>query len=45
MDIKDEDIEQDKKDEHAKVHRKKAGLPVLELDALPSSICPKMANL
>lgn len=45
MDVNEEDIEQDKKDENAKAHRKKAGLPVLELDALPSSICPKMANL
>lgn len=45
MDVNGDDIEKDKKDEHAKAHRKKAGLPILELDALPSSICPKMTNL
>ena len=45
MDVNEDDIEQNKKDQSIKAQRKKAGLPELELDALPSSICSKMTNL
>lgn len=52
MDIDDSDLEMDENearnkaaDEQAKSQRKKAGLPELELDALPSSIATKMVSL
>lgn len=44
-DISPEEIAKQKQEETAKHQRKKAGLPELELDALPSSMAQKMAIL
>ena len=39
------DVKKEKALAIEKIARKKAGLPELELDALPSSICNKMMSL
>ena len=43
--VSQQELEEAKKEESAKAGRKKAGLPELELDALPSSLANKMSNL
>ena len=44
-DITPEELNSEKKEESLKKDRKKAGLPELELDALPSSLANKMSTL
>ena len=43
--VSKQELAEAKKEESAKAGRKKAGLPELELDALPSSLASKMSNL
>ena len=43
--VSQQELEEAKKEESAKAGRKKAGLPELELDDLPSSLANKMSNL
>jgi hypothetical protein len=43
--ITPEELNSEKKEEGLKKDRKKAGLPELELDALPSSLANKMSTL
>ena len=46
LDVSKEDIQKEKQQETAWVQRnKKAGIPELDLDALPSSIATKMTIL
>ena len=45
LDVSKEDIQKEKQQETARVQRKKAGIPELDLDALPSSIATKMTIL
>lgn len=40
-----EELEKEKMNQQAKTQRKKAGLPELELDSLPSSLAIKMTTL
>lgn len=45
LEVTTEDIKKEKQAEAAKTQRKKAGVPELELDALPSAIATKMTIL
>lgn len=45
LEVTAEDIKKDKQLEAAKAQRKKAGVPELDLDALPSAIATKMTIL
>lgn len=45
LEVDPDEVSKEKQRENCEKLRKKAGLPVLELDGLPSAIANKMSNL